>query len=104
MSYTKGPWRWTDEYQARDLSDTWSLIGADGYGVLSCDGKANSPSEFHPDNARLIAAAPCLLEMLEYCEDLLMRYEINRIDGEEISDSALIKIRAAIAKAKGEVK
>ena len=42
-----------------------------------------------------------LLEALEYCEDLLMRYEINRIDGEEISDSALIKIRAAIAKATG---
>ena len=63
--HTPGPWSWTDEYQARDLSETWTLIGPDGYGILSCDGKANSPMEFHPSNARLITAAPELLEVLK---------------------------------------
>lgn len=47
--------------------------------------------EFNPDNARLIAAAPDLLEALEAC---LLREDIA--DG-EIGDM----IRAAIAKAKG---
>lgn len=50
-------------------------------------------------NARLIAAAPDLLAVAEHCRDLLMRYEINRIDGEELSDAALKKLNAAIAKA-----
>lgn len=53
-------------------------------------------------NARLIAAAPELYEALEHCENLLMRYEINRVDGGAIADEALTKIRAALAKARGE--
>lgn len=45
-----------------------------------------------------------LVEALRHCEDVLTRYEINRIDGEEISDNALSIIRAAIAKASGDPK
>lgn len=56
--HTPGPWYWSDDYQARDLSDTWSLLGAGGYGILSCDGKPNSPQEVNCADARLIAAAP----------------------------------------------
>lgn len=52
-------------------------------------------------NARLAAAAPDLLEVARHCEEMLRRYEINRINGEEIADEALGKIRAAIAKATG---
>lgn len=53
-------------------------------------------------NARLIAASPELYAALEHCENLLMRYEINRVDGGAIADEALTKIRVALAKARGE--
>lgn len=33
---------------------------------------------------------------LEHCEELLMRYSIDRIDGEEIADAALTIIREAL--------
>ena len=51
--HTPGPWRWSDEHQARDLSDTWSLIGSDGYWILSCDGKCNSHNELNRADASL---------------------------------------------------
>ena len=98
MSYTKGPWRWTDEYQARDLSDTWSLVGENGYGILSCDGKGNAPPEFSPQDAFLIAAAP---ELLEALEGML---ECFHLAGSEYEFAAIDEARSAIAKAKGEVK
>lgn len=47
-------------------------------------------------------AAPELLEAAEHCRELLMRYEINRVNGEEIADEAIAKLNAAIAKARGE--
>ena len=53
-------------------------------------------------DARLIAAAPELLEAAEHCRELLMRYEINRVNGEEIADEAIAKLNAAIARARGE--
>jgi hypothetical protein len=52
-------------------------------------------------NAHLIVAAPELLDVARHCEEILMRYEINRVDGDEIADKALALIRAAIAKAEG---
>lgn len=48
-------------------------------------------------NARLIAAAPDLLDALELARD---RLEVCNHEGEE--DEALAQIGAAIAKAKGE--
>jgi len=63
-NYTPGPWYWTDDVQARDLCDTWSLIDDQGFGVLSCDGLANSPQHVNPSDAALIAAAPSLAEAL----------------------------------------
>ena len=97
--YTPGPWRWSDEHQARDLSDTWSLIGSDGYGILSCDGKCNSPNELNRADASLIAAAPELLEALE--ELSLLMDDVR--NGEYTPDHLTTQpARAAIAKAKGE--
>lgn len=90
-TYTPGPWSWSDEYQTVAGESTWSLIGQGGYGILSCDGLANSPSEFHESNARLIAAAPELLEALEE----IAEYPEN--DAQELMRIA----RAAIAKATG---
>lgn len=61
---TPGPWYWSDEYQTRDLTDTWSLIGQDNYGIFSCDGKCNSPQEVNSADATVIAALPDLMEAL----------------------------------------
>lgn len=63
--HTKGPWRWTNEYPDGNGDKTWSLLGEGGFGILSCDGTANSPQHIRPDDAPLIAAAPNMLEALE---------------------------------------
>lgn len=61
--WTPGPWRWSNRYSDSQQRETWSLIGADGYGILSCDGTANSPQGLGDTaNAPLIAAAPDLFE------------------------------------------
>lgn len=45
-----------------------------------------------------------MLEALEVCEGIFMRYEINSVDGEDIADYALKIISAAISKAKAKGK
>lgn len=62
MSWTPGPWEWSDSYSSRASDETMTLMGAEGDGVLSCDGVENSPL---PKDARLIAAAPELVEVLK---------------------------------------
>ena len=94
--HTPGPWR--------------SIIGYDGSHTiltgkdysLQCVALIKSTPTCQAD-ARLIAAAPEMLEALKHCYDLLGRYEINRIDGDEIADEAASIIRSAITKATGEV-
>lgn len=39
-----------------------------------------------------------LTKALEHCQDIFIKYEINRIDGEEIGDNALKIIYAALNK------
>ena len=95
--HTPGPWRWSDEYQARDLTDTWSLLGKDGYGILSCDGKCNSPLEANKADAHLIAAAPDLLEAIKGILNLLD----SGMNGSKALTETLADARAAIAKATG---
>jgi hypothetical protein len=68
-------------------------LGKDGYGILSCDGKCNSPLEVNKADAYLIAAAPDLLEALT---DLVCLYSPDSQEAE------VIAARAAIAKATGE--
>lgn len=65
--HTPGEWFWTDAYpKSSDGERTWSLIGAGGYGILSCDGVGNSPQGLNNEaNARLIAAAPELFALLK---------------------------------------
>ena len=70
-------------------------------------------------NARLIAEAGTvfhntglspvqLVEMVQelkaaskHCEDLLTSHEINRVNGEELADTAIAMLRAALAKCEG---
>ncbi|MBA1366795.1 hypothetical protein [Burkholderia gladioli] len=108
QQWTPGPWEWDDRYPSSNTGEkTWSLIGANGYGILSCDGEENSPQGLNDDaNAKLIAAAPELVEALQaiaqYGSDTLS----GRIDGpddREWQREAVLEMtrraRAALAKA-----
>ena len=84
--HTPGPWapghpgQDDDRHVVCSLSEGWSVV------ALQAD-----PAKYEPDaDARLIAAAPKLLEALEKCHDVLPL-------GEEYDLAGLI-----IAKAKGE--
>ncbi|WP_372362864.1 hypothetical protein ACCQ10_09210 [Xanthomonas sp. NCPPB 1325] len=99
MSETK--WQWDgdgnpwEDYNTKEHAP-W-IVDQAGSPVLTGEIHCRSESE-----ARLLAAAPELYEALDHCETLLMRYEINRVDGDAIADEALTTIRAAMAKARGE--
>ena len=79
--HTPGPW-----------TAAWPDIQAHG-GIVA---ELNTIDERGHADARLISAAPELLEALEQCADWLARS--TRIDDREQAEDA----RAAIAKAKGE--
>ena len=108
--HTPGPWRWSNQYLIADRCETWSLLGADGCRILWCGGSANLPQGvFDHANARLIAAAP---ELLNAAESMLFSIPSQRRDvayrqltiEQKVAkyDAAVAGLRAAIAKAKGE--
>ena len=94
MAHTKGPWKWT---QAG--GGWWVLLGGNGETVCD-DGSACGEynREIDPDgpNARLIAAAPDLLEALKALRDKVADYELGHMD-----DPEMLAADAAIAKAEG---
>lgn len=97
-AYTTAPEGWCFNVHQADDADTNHPHSCDvAFMTVSCDPKAVQEA-----NARLIAAAPELLDALKHCESMLMSYSIDRVDHEQIEDKALTKIRAAIAKATGE--
>lgn len=102
--FTPGPWRWTDEYTSGDGSRTWSLIGARGYGILSCDGTGNSPQGLGDEaNAYLISAAPDMYEALERL--CALRDDYGPFGGETYQDRidrTWANAKAALSKARGE--
>ena len=81
--HTPGPW----EVQG-DL-----VVRPDGYSVAEC--QAQEVDGQYYANARLIAAAPDLLEALGQCLEVMDEYHVNH-------DPAFSNATAAIAKAKGE--
>lgn len=92
--HTPGPW-FAVGYQVEIQSDTVADICTTnahlfGQGGLHDDARAMA-------NARLIAAAPDLLRLLEVARDCL---EVSNYEGED--DEVLAAIRAALANAKGE--
>jgi hypothetical protein len=91
MSYTPGPWQIAENLVG---DGHWTIQGSDGKFVVAPDDGSwirsfRSSAELEA-NARLIAAAPDLLEALVIAETCLG----DTIEGD--------KARAAIAKAKGE--
>ncbi len=96
--HTLGPWKWSDEYTHPSGKPAWTLLGCRGfYGILTCD-QGSAPQDLTDEaNARLIAAAPELLEALVALETLLspLAYDSTQKDW-------LNRAREAIAKATGE--
>ena len=96
--HTPGPWapghpdQDNDRHVVCSLSEGWSVV------ALQAD-----PAKYDPEaDARLIAAAPELLEEAEKLIDL----HVKAMNGEQSDlvqwDSAVLNLRSAIAKAKGE--
>ena len=92
--HSPGPWRWSSGYTNGNGEPTWSLIAANGYGILSCD-IPNAPQSCNAHDADVLEAAPDLLEALK---DALMVMTSQKVRIEEQAD-AITKARAAIAKA-----
>ena len=120
---TPGPWKWNGE----DYRGEWGwqiLVGPEGQGVVIgeasqgifkglkanqdvnadlCKTGFNAPENGAPGvhvryhNAKLIAAAPELLEALQRCESVLSNIPLEVCDVED-----LLYARAAINKALGE--
>lgn len=108
--HTPGPWKWSGEYTHPCGKPAWTLLGRHGlYGILTCD-QGSAPQDLNDEaNARLIAAAPDLLEALERiarphdcgcvpCTGQCRSQIALEIAVEEMQELA----RAAIAKATGE--
>jgi hypothetical protein len=102
--HTPGPWHWSDRYRDSHDGSTWSLCGDDGFGILSCDGDANSPQNVNIADAHLIAAAP---DMFAALYDLIVLASAamtfaNR-DGAEFNvELELQAAHAVLAKAEGK--
>lgn len=104
--HTPGPWRL--ETESRDAQRGSDLLVTDaegGYSIADCDTAFPGSGGMHPDeyaraqaNARLIAAAPDLLEALRS-----LVTHIDRMNAKGIAtatgDAQLAECRAAIAKA-----
>lgn len=86
--FTPGPWHVSNEGKLIIRDDTW-------FSHVAWAGYATNNEEFAA--ARLIAAAPELLEALQAC---LPIWENHKLDASEAS--ILLDCRAAIAKALGK--
>lgn len=86
IRHTPGPWRISD-FERLAGEDSRCIMGADGFAVAWIDG---STIKEHEADARLIAAAPDLLDALK---------EVVRISDRK--HNAWDKAHAAIAKAEG---
>ena len=90
-SHTPGPWKSRPENKG-----SWTAVvhAAGGECIAVC----SSGSADNHANARLVAAAPELLEALQFCLDQMDpdRHTVERID------KAMDRAYAAIAKAEGK--
>jgi|688.fasta_scaffold1401594_2 hypothetical protein len=93
--YTPGPW-WVGEKKSGYVAQIQIQPAiAISWGAID--------EEEADANARLIAAAPDLLEALELLiDDLALRAKLRGDDCLDVSDGRLYKAQKAIAKAKGE--
>lgn len=100
-AHTPGPWN-TVNTRPTDALDLVVVFDADSQCVCSVPkGSSNKPQQERRANARLIAAAPDLLEALQSTYDALcISYPLHSIDNDK-RFGILSQARAAIAKATG---
>lgn len=108
MPHTPGPWKAKNDPVARangEVADFYSITGPDSSHVSYVTDTPYRTGDLG-DDARLMAAAPDLLETLIALErwfdtdpEILAAMSVEESDDH---DRQLAKIRAAIAKAKGE--
>ena len=106
MKHTPGPWRimravdYTGDTESR-YNPILSIESADGKTVYYTDSGYFQPNEA---DARLIAAAPDLLEALEglYEQCAMMHKHWGEGSNQKQADAAIASGLAAIARAKGE--
>lgn len=91
--HTPGPWAHCENVAG-------NIIGSDGVVICSVYG-SEARAEEDDANQALIAAAPDLLAALDRAEAFIAGFEDD--DTQEGIPEMLAAIRAAIAKAKGEV-
>ena len=100
--HTPGPWEVKIGTEDDDWAHQWPTIEAKNYVVVGTEGIYQ---DFDTDmaNARLIAAAPDLLEALQDLFEDDMEHVLMG-DGKDDQIEAISKAKAAIAKATGETK
>lgn len=89
---TPGPWTFRRKY----LDNSGSIIGADAKTVAAITSNGTRPAEEKLANARLIAAAPDLLDALK---DAYEHIFVAAPKDDKESDRVLQVIKTAIAKA-----
>jgi hypothetical protein len=94
--YTEGPWKM--QVNGKTLTET--MDGTYGVGIAICQ-QVRKPSTI--PNARLIAAAPELLEALRKIVDMNRQHALDQYGDADKSESwsCVAIARAAIAKAEG---
>lgn len=95
--HTEGPWHIGVRQPASDKF----IYGPKGEEVADCDRLTNFPDE-NLGNARLIAAAPELLEACKYALECLEELQ-SEIDPESSGYGRWKQLKEAIAKAEGTI-
>ena len=99
--YPKGPWRAANSPFKRDdgtEADFWDIRSGDGRYILAIPPVALSPEE-HEAFARLIEAAPCLVEALRRLLDFMARLPATLPEPHE--QEAYDRARALLARIDG---
>jgi hypothetical protein len=98
MKHTPGPWLY-----AQEGLDAFGIVQPDGHSIVHLVALHNSTGARHlPANARLIAAAPDLLEALTKLLDMHERCDAGFAPHVELRFAIRDMARAAIARATGE--
>ena len=99
--HTPGPW----VAQPTVDSTCHNIFGTSKnqeYHIGTLQGGSRADVQIAKANARLIAAAPELLEALQYCLEAANAYEAKALYSGNLHEIVQEKARAAIAKARGQ--
>jgi len=95
--HTPGPWHFDLADGSHITAEGGTIIIADAWSI-EFDEEFDNPDSVPAANARLIAAAP---DLLDACEFFLKFADMRAKKGDELPSQLTGAVRAAIAKAKG---